>query len=181
VAFSDQLRAVSCSVLGQALLGVGDLLFGRVARDRLLLQRRLDALHVPAQLLCVAVRGGQIVRVLAFLFRALGTRRIVADLSHTHQALQQAQQFSRRQAQKLEALQPIEQRNGMLAAQLIDKDPHAQALQAQLTAALAQTGSLSTQVRDLELVLAQGQAKNEAQQGIVAEVRTYLVASERPA
>lgn len=52
-------------------------------------------------------------------------------------------------------------------------------LQEQLTAALAQAGGLSTQVRDLELALAQSQAK-WAQQGIVAELRTYLVASERP-
>ncbi|SCU76588.1 conserved hypothetical protein [Cupriavidus necator] len=107
--------------------------------------------------------------------------RLVAELSHTRQALQQAQEFGRRQAQKLEALQSIEQRHDMLAAQLTDKDAHAQALQEQLTAALAQTGSLSTQVRELELALAQAQAKNEAQQGVVAELRTYLLASERPA
>lgn len=69
----------------------------------------------------------------------------------------------------------------MLAAQLADKDAHAQALQEQLTAALAQTGSLSTQVRELELALAKAPAKNEAQQGVMAELRIYLVASERPA
>ncbi|SOZ38391.1 hypothetical protein [Cupriavidus neocaledonicus] len=106
--------------------------------------------------------------------------RLVAELSPTRQALQEAQEFSRRQAQKLEALQPIEQRNGVLAAQIADKDSHARALKEQLTAALAQAGGLSTQVRDLELALAQSQAKYEAQQGIVAELRTYLVASERP-
>ncbi|MBP0639874.1 integrase, partial [Cupriavidus sp. AcVe19-6a] len=106
--------------------------------------------------------------------------RLVAELSHTRQALQQAKEFSRRQTQKLEALQPIEQRNGVLAAQIADKDAHAQALQEQLAAALEQTGSLSTQVRELELAFAQSQAKCEAQQGIVAELRTYLVASARP-
>ncbi|WP_183033974.1 hypothetical protein [Cupriavidus sp. UME77] len=63
----------------------------------------------------------------------------------------------------------------MLVAQFADKDAHAQALQEQLTAALAQTGSLSTQVRELELALAKAQAKNEAQQGVLAELRTYLV------
>ncbi|TDF62211.1 hypothetical protein [Cupriavidus sp. L7L] len=98
--------------------------------------------------------------------------RLVAELSHTRQALQQAQEFSRRQGQQLEALQSIEQRNGALAVQLADKDAHAQALQEQL--AVAQTGSLSTQVRELELALVQAQAKCEAQQGIVAELRTYL-------
>ncbi|QGS31162.1 coiled-coil domain-containing protein [Cupriavidus metallidurans] len=106
--------------------------------------------------------------------------RLVTELSHTRQALREAQEFGRRQAQKLEALQPIEQRNGVLAAQIADKDSHAQALQEQLGAALAQASSLSTQVRDLELALAQSQARYEAQQGIVAELRTYLVASERP-
>uniref|UniRef100_UPI003F4998AC hypothetical protein n=1 Tax=Cupriavidus yeoncheonensis TaxID=1462994 RepID=UPI003F4998AC len=77
-------------VLGQALLEVGDLLLGRVACDRFLLQRlayvavrvsllrqgRLDALRLPAQMLGVAVRGGQILRVPAFLCRLLGARRI---------------------------------------------------------------------------------------------------------
>uniref|UniRef100_UPI003F49A0DB hypothetical protein n=1 Tax=Cupriavidus yeoncheonensis TaxID=1462994 RepID=UPI003F49A0DB len=107
--------------------------------------------------------------------------RLVAELHHTRQALQEAQEFSRRQAQKLEALQQIEQRNGVLAAQIGDKAAHAQALQEQLGAALAQASGLSKQVRDLELALAQSQARYEAQQDIVAELRTYLVASERPA
>lgn len=106
--------------------------------------------------------------------------RLVAELSHTRQTLQQAQEFGRRQTQKLEALQPIEQRNGVLAAQIADKDSHARALQEQLTAALAQAGDLSTQMRELELALAQSQAKYEAQQGIVADLRTYLMACERP-
>jgi hypothetical protein len=45
---------------------------------------------------------------------------------------------------------------------------------------LAQAGGLSTQMREIELALAQSQAKYEAQQGTVADLRTYLVASERP-
>jgi hypothetical protein len=80
----------------------------------------------------------------------------------------------------LELAVTIEQRNGVLAAQIADKDSHARALQEQLTAALAQAGGLSTQMRELELALAQSQAKYEAQQGILADLRTYLVASERP-
>lgn len=98
----------------------------------------------------------------------------MAEVSDTRQSLQEAQEFGRRRAQKLEALQPIEQRNGVLAAQIADKAIHAQALQEQLTAALAQTGSLSTQVRELELALAQSQAKYQAQQGIVAELSTLM-------
>ncbi len=71
----------------------------------------------------------------------------MAELSHTRQALHEAQEFSRRQAQKLEALQPIEQRNGVLSAQIVDKVSHAQALQEQLAAALAQASGLSTHAR----------------------------------
>lgn len=55
----------------------------------------------------------------------------------------------------------------------------ARALQERLTAALAQADSLLRQMREIKLALAQSRAKYEAQQGIVADFRIYLVASER--
>jgi DNA repair exonuclease SbcCD ATPase subunit len=100
--------------------------------------------------------------------------RLVAELAHTRQDFQQAQELNRRQTQKLEALQPIEQHNGVLTAQLADKDAYAHALQEQLAVALAQAGSLSTQVHELELAVAQSQVRYETQQGIVQELRSYL-------
>lgn len=100
--------------------------------------------------------------------------RLVADLTHARQALHGAQENVRSITQRVEALQSVEQRNGVLTAQLADKEAQTQALQQQLVAALDKVERLSTQVRDLELALVQSQAKFEAQQGLVAEFRSYL-------
>jgi len=100
--------------------------------------------------------------------------RLVADLTHVRQALHTTQENLRSVTQRAEALQAVEQRNGVLAVQLADKEAYAQALQQQLIAASDKTERLLAQVRDLELGLVQSQAKFEAQQGIVAELRSYL-------
>ena len=77
-------------VLGQALLQIGDLLFGRVARDRFLLQRlarapvrfpfllqgRFQALELRAQLLDFPVRRCQRFNVPALLVGMIGAQRI---------------------------------------------------------------------------------------------------------
>lgn len=100
--------------------------------------------------------------------------RLVAELTHVRQALHAAQENVRSITQRIEALQAVEQRNEVLAAQLADKEAHTQALQQQLAAALDKVERLSTQARDLELSLVRSQAKFETQQGIVAEFRSYL-------
>lgn len=105
--------------------------------------------------------------------------RLVAELTHTRQAQHESQENSRRLAQKLEGLQAMEQRAITLEAQLCERNAQVQLLTEQLAAATAAVSGLKNQIRDLELSLTQSQAKAEAQQGIVAELRAYLDNRER--
>jgi DNA repair exonuclease SbcCD ATPase subunit len=100
--------------------------------------------------------------------------RLVADLAHARRALSEAQESGRRVTHKLEALQAVEQHNGALVAQLADHEVRRQELQQQLLAMLEKEEQRSIQVRELELALAQVQAKFDAQQSIVTELRAYL-------
>jgi hypothetical protein len=100
--------------------------------------------------------------------------RLVSELTHTRQALHEAQQHGRRALQRIEALQAVEQRNSTLLVQLTEKGAQAHVLQEQLATATEREKSLAAQVRDLELALTQSQTKVEAQQEIMTELRTYL-------
>lgn len=93
--------------------------------------------------------------------------RLVADLTHARQALQDEQRSSRQLAQRIEALQAAERRNGVLQAQM-------QGLQEQLAAATVKIEELQDQVRGHELAAAAAHAKLAAQEGIVTELRGYL-------
>jgi chromosome segregation ATPase len=105
--------------------------------------------------------------------------RLVADLSHAQKALYDQQNHGRQLEQKLATLQVVEQRTHVLELQLTDNKAQTRSLQDQLSTASAKAEGLSRQVRDLELALAQSQAKLEAQQGIAAELRAYLDAREQ--
>lgn len=106
--------------------------------------------------------------------------RLVAELTHTRQTLHESQQNSRHLTQKLEGLQPMEQRAITLEGQLTERNAQVQLLTEQLTAATTVADGLKSQIRDLELSLTQFQAKAEAQHGIVAELRAYLDNREHP-
>lgn len=93
--------------------------------------------------------------------------RLVAELSHVRQAWHESQEACRRQAKQLEAQQATEERH--------------RGLQERLTAASEQASTFAGRVRELELALAQAHAKAEAQQGVVAELRAFLDARDRPA
>lgn len=105
--------------------------------------------------------------------------RLVAELSHTRQALHEAQDNGWRLSQRLDVLHAVEQDNGVLKARILEKEVHVSTLQEQLAAALEQADRQSKQARDFELALTQAQAKYEAQQGISAELRTFLNALDR--
>lgn len=107
--------------------------------------------------------------------------RLVADLSHAKQALYDEQSNSRRLAQKLEAQQAVEQQAAKLGAQLGERDAQVKLLTDQLSAVSETAEGLMTRVRDLELALAQSQAKAEALQGVSTELRAYLDRREKPA
>lgn len=106
--------------------------------------------------------------------------RLVSDLAHAQKALYEEQAHSRRLTQKVEALQAVEQRAATLEAQLGERTAQAQHLQDQLKTATDRIDGMVSQVRDLELVLAQSQAKCDAQQGMVAELRAYLDTRQQP-
>jgi DNA repair exonuclease SbcCD ATPase subunit len=107
--------------------------------------------------------------------------RLIADLTHTRQMLHDAQENSRRLAQGLESLQAKEQQALVLEAQLAERNAQVQQLAAQLTATGATVNDLQSQIRTLELALAQSRTKSEAEQGLVAELRAYLQHPDRPA
>jgi hypothetical protein len=107
--------------------------------------------------------------------------RLIADLTHVRQALQEAEESNRRQVQKLEKLQAAEQRNEVLAAQLAEKDERTRTLQEQLESAGAKLDGLLSQVRALELAEAASQVKLAAQQEITADLRSYLNKKKQPA
>ncbi len=107
--------------------------------------------------------------------------RLVADLSHTQKSLYDQQTHGRQLAQKLEALQAVEQHGKTIEARLADKEIQVQTLKGQLDVLIAKEDFLSGQVRDLELALATTNAKLAAQQGVVAELHTYLETREQSA
>lgn len=106
--------------------------------------------------------------------------RLIADLTHVRQALHEAEENNRRQTQKLDKLQTVEQRNQVLTAQLTEKEDRAKVLQEQLVGANVKLDGLSSQVRALELAEAAAQAKLAAQQEITADLRNYLDAKKQP-
>ncbi|MDE2310527.1 MAG: integrase, partial [Betaproteobacteria bacterium] len=102
--------------------------------------------------------------------------RLVADLLHTQKSLYDQQTYGRQLAQKLEALQAVEQHGKTIEARLADKEIQVQTLKGQLDISISKEEALRGQVRDLELALATTNAKLAAQQGVVAELHTYLEA-----
>ncbi|WP_334186697.1 DNA-binding protein [Noviherbaspirillum sp.] len=107
--------------------------------------------------------------------------RLIAELTHTRQMLHDAQENGRRLAQGLESLQAKEQQALVLEAQLAERNAQVQQLAAQLSATGAAVKDLQSQIRTLELSLAQSQTKSDAEQGLVAELRAYLQNPDRPA
>jgi len=106
--------------------------------------------------------------------------RLVADLSHVRQTLHEEQENGLRLMKKIDSLQSTEQRNGALVVQHTDKEEQMFALNQQQQTTSEQVRSLSTQVRGLELALAQSKAKYEPQQSLVSEFRALLEKRELP-
>ncbi|HEV2609787.1 MAG TPA: DNA-binding protein [Noviherbaspirillum sp.] len=107
--------------------------------------------------------------------------RLIAQLTHTRQMLHDAQENNRQLAQGLETLQAKAQQAPVLEAQLAERNAQVQQLAAQLAATSATVNDLHGQIRTLELSIAQSRSKAEAEQGLVAELRTYLENRDRSA
>lgn len=93
--------------------------------------------------------------------------KLVANLSHTKQALHERDTQLRQLQQKLDAAQGFAERSRMLEAQLAAQSEQANALTIQLTEANGKTQNLLVE-------LATAQATLEAQQSIAAELRALL-------
>jgi chromosome segregation ATPase len=106
--------------------------------------------------------------------------RLITELAHSRKATHEAQQENRQIVQRLSALQAVEQRNGELMTMLTKQELHSQALSEQLATTTKKTEALEAQLRAMELEIAQSQARNEAQQGLVGELRAYLDSQRQP-
>jgi chromosome segregation ATPase len=98
--------------------------------------------------------------------------KLVAELSHLKQALYEQQSAGRGQAKRIEQLQALEAQFAGQAAQL-------QAATERLAGADKRIAELTGQVRDGELALSAAQATLAAQQGIAAELRSFLSDTSR--
>lgn len=100
--------------------------------------------------------------------------RLVAELSHAQQALRDEQERSRRLVARIEALQAVEQRCGILEAKGADREAAVGDLKRQLATASSLAESLGVQLQTTQMELAGAKAALAAQQEIAAELRTLF-------
>jgi len=100
--------------------------------------------------------------------------RLVLELSHTKQSLYEQLTNGRKLEQKIEQLQSAHLHTGDLQRQLVSKIAEAEVLSEQLKAAEAQLEPAKAQAREFELLLAQANAKVQAQDQIGEQLQAYL-------
>lgn len=100
--------------------------------------------------------------------------KLVAELSHAKQSLYEQLTQGRKLEEKIDTLQSLHTHASDTERQLASKIAEAELLTEQLVAAKDQIEPIRTQVRDLELSLAQANAKLQAQEQIGEQLRTYL-------
>lgn len=100
--------------------------------------------------------------------------KLVSELSHTKQGLYEQLTQVRKLEQKVEALQSLQVRAAAAERQLVSKIAEAELLTEQLNIAADQIAPVKAQVRELELLLAQANAKAQAQEQIGEQLRAYL-------
>lgn len=100
--------------------------------------------------------------------------RLGLELSHTKQALYEQLTNGRKLEQKIEQLQSAQRHAGDLERQLISKTAEAELLSEQLKAADAPLEAARAKARDFELLLAQANAKIQAQEQIGEQLRAYV-------
>lgn len=100
--------------------------------------------------------------------------RLVLELSHTKQSLYEQLTNGRKLEQKIEQLQSAHLHTGDLERQLVGKTAEAEVLGEQLKAAEAQLEPARARAREFELLLAQANAKIQAQEQIGEQLQAYL-------
>lgn len=100
--------------------------------------------------------------------------KLVAELSHTKQDLYEQLTQVRKLEQKVDSLQSLQVRAADTERQLVSKIAEAELLAEQLNNANDQMAPVKAQVRELELLLAQANAKAQAQEQIGEQLWVYL-------
>jgi hypothetical protein len=100
--------------------------------------------------------------------------RLVLELSHTKQSLYEQLTNGRKLEQKIEQLQAAHLHTGDLQRQLVSKIAEAEVLSDQLKASQAQLEPAKARLREFELLLAQANAKAQAQDQIGEQLQAYL-------
>lgn len=100
--------------------------------------------------------------------------RLVAELSHVKQSLYEQLALVRKQEQKIEQLSPLHSRVSDLERQLIGKMAELDVLSQEMVLAQAKSAPAETRIRELELALAKADAREQMQQGIGDQLRSYL-------
>lgn len=100
--------------------------------------------------------------------------KLVTELSHTKQSLYEQLTRNRKLEQKIDTLQSLHLHAVDTERQLAGKIAEAELLAERLKEAHNQSAPLKAQVRELELMLAQANAKVQAQEQIGEQLRGYL-------
>lgn len=100
--------------------------------------------------------------------------KLVTELSHAKQDLYEQLTRGRKLEEKIDTLQSLHTHAADTERQLAAKIAEAELLAEQLAAANDQITPIKTQVRELELLLAQANAKLQAQEQIGEQLRAYL-------
>lgn len=100
--------------------------------------------------------------------------RLVLEQSHTKQSLYEQLTKVRELEHKVEQLQSAQRHTGDLERQLVAKIAEAELLGEQLKAADAQLEPAKARAREFELLLAQANAKIQAQEQIGEQLQAYL-------
>lgn len=100
--------------------------------------------------------------------------RLVLELSHTKQSLYEQLTQGRKLEQKIEQLQSLQQHAGDIERQLAGKIAEAELLVERVKEVDAQLAPASTKIRELELQLAEVNARALAQEQIGEQLRGYL-------
>ncbi len=100
--------------------------------------------------------------------------RLIAELAHTKQSLYEQLTNGRKLEQKIEQLQMLRQNTGDIERQLASKIAEVELLGEQQNAVRAELASALARSRELELELAQTNAKAAAQEQIGDQLRAYV-------
>lgn len=100
--------------------------------------------------------------------------RLEAEQSYAQQALREEQERTRLHAARIEALQAIEQRYGILESQVAHRDAAMGELKQQIAAATSSSDTLMAQLQGAQVELAGAKATLVAQQEVVINLRAYL-------